>query len=237
MVVIGNEILSGKVTDTNSPYLARHLRGLGVELARVNVIPDEIDTIAAVVAEYAEAFDVVFTSGGVGPTHDDVTLDGVARAFGVELVEDPGLRASMERIVGDRPDPAFLKMAQVPQGAELVEGGNPAFPTVVKENVYVLPGIPEIFQSKVEGLSERFRSEPYHLRTVLVSQHETSIAKYLDATLAEYPDLLLGSYPKLSNPEYKVRLTLESKDEKYVDRALDDLVSRMPEGFVVRVER
>jgi len=235
-VVIGNEILSGKIADANTHFLARELRGLGVALQRVTVIPDDIAIVADVVADFARHFDVVFTSGGVGPTHDDVTMEAVAQAFGRPMVEDAGLRRLIEQFVGRAVNEAHLKMARVPLGCELVTDGHPAFPTVVVENVYVLPGIPEIFQAKLLALRDRFRSRPYYLRQVLVREHETGIAEFLNATLAAFPELSLGSYPKLSDPEYRVRLTLESKDETYVEAALADLIRRLPEGIVVKVE-
>jgi len=234
-VVVGNEILSGKIVDANTPFLARELRALGVALERVTVIPDDIDTVACVVADFARRFEIVFTSGGVGPTHDDVTMDGVAQAFGRPMVEHAGLRGAIEQFVGHDVNEAHLKMARVPQGCELVADRHAAFPTVVVENVYILPGIPEIFQHKLVALRDRFRSRPYHLRQVLVREHETGIAEVLNATLAAFPELLLGSYPKLSDPEYRVRLTLESKDETYVEAALADLIRRLPEGVVVKV--
>lgn len=237
MVVIGNEILSGKIVDSNSSYLARELRAAGVGLERIIVIPDDIDVIADAVRRYSREYDFVFTSGGVGPTHDDMTIAGVAKAFSVEVVVDPQLRAVIEKVGRGEPSASFLKMAEVPRGAQLVAGGHRHFPTVVIENVYVLPGIPEIFEAKVAGLRERFRTAPFHLRQVLVSADETVIADYLNATLDAFPDLLLGSYPKLANPHYRVRLTLESKDESYLERALDDLVARMPASYIVKIER
>ncbi len=234
MVVIGNEILSGKITDSNSAFLARELRNLGVSLERITVVPDEIDVVADAVSYCSEQFDFVFTSGGIGPTHDDVTIDGVARAFGVAVIEHPSLRRTIEEHAGADPPGAYLKMAQVPEGSELVEGDKVPFATVKFRNVYVLPGIPEIFEAKVRALCERFRTRPYHIREVLVREAEADIAPYLNATLAAFPDLLLGSYPKLSHPDYRVRLTLESKDEGYVERALEDLIGRMPAKYVVR---
>lgn len=237
MVVIGNEILSGKVTDSNSGYLARELRAIGVSLERIVVIPDVVDVIATTVRECAAAFDLVFTSGGVGPTHDDLTIAGIAAAFDVPVVEHPQLRKVIDKVASNAPGAAMLKMAEVPEGAELVGGKDDVFPTVRLGNVYVLPGIPEIFEAKVAALRERFRSAPFLLRQVFVSVYETAIAEHLDATLARFPDLMLGSYPKLSHPEYRVRVTLESKDAKYLDAALDDLVARMPDGYVVKIER
>jgi molybdenum cofactor synthesis domain-containing protein len=236
MVVIGNEILSGKVTDSNSPFLATELRAAGVALERIVVIPDDIDLIASTVAEYSRVFDLVFTSGGVGPTHDDLTIDGIARAFGVRVVEHPELRALVTRVVGAKLNESHLKMAHVPEGAELI-GDRDHFPTVLMRNVYVLPGIPEIFEAKIRALRDRFREAPYHLRQVFVSASETRIAEILHATLAVFPELMLGSYPKFAGTDYSVRLTLESKDEGYLDAALDDLVARMPHDYIVKVER
>jgi len=237
IVVIGNEILSGKITDSNSGFLARVLRRSGVALERIVVIPDVIDVIADTIKQAAACFDLVFTSGGIGPTHDDLTIQGIAKAFGLAVVEDRTLRAAIERVAGASPSAAMLKMAEIPAGAELVGGDGDFFPTVRVRNVYVLPGVPEIFERKVNDLGDRFRSSPFHLRQVFVSVYETSIAEHLDATLAAFPALLLGSYPKLSHPEYRVRLTLESKDEGYLERALADLLARLPADYVVRVER
>jgi molybdenum cofactor synthesis domain-containing protein len=237
MIVIGNEILSGKVDDSNSPFLARTLRAAGVSLERVIVIPDDVPTISATVAEYAARYDLVFTSGGVGPTHDDMTIAGIAAAFDCEVIHAPELRALIEKHIGQDAASPYFKMAEVPDGAELVDGGSSNFPTVLMRNVYILPGIPEIFEKKVAALVGRFQTRPYFLRQVLVNENEARIAEYLNATLEAFPELMLGSYPKLSHPEYSVRLTLESKDESYLDSALDDLVGRMPAEYIVRIER
>jgi molybdenum cofactor synthesis domain-containing protein len=237
MVVIGNEILSGKVVDGNSGLLARELRELGVSLDRVVVIPDDTEIIADTVARYSAEFDVVFTSGGVGPTHDDITIGAVASAFDREVVIHPELRQLIDGWIDGELTPAHLKMAEVPAGAELVADEHFRFPTVMIENVYVLPGIPEIFKAKVAGLRDRLRGQPWHLRQVYVSSDEAAIAPSLDATLEAFSELLLGSYPRLDRSEYSVKLTLESRDEQYVDAALDDLVGRLPAGSVLRVER
>jgi FAD synthetase len=237
IVVIGNEILSGKITDSNSGFLARALRRAGVSLERIFVIPDDVDVISSTVATAAATYDLVFTSGGIGPTHDDLTIEGIAAAFALPVVEDATLRGAIEKVAGEKtPSAAMLRMALIPEGAELVGGDGDFFPTVRVRNVYVLPGVPEIFERKVERLGERFQSSPFHLRQVFVNVYETVIAEHLNATLAAFPALLLGSYPKLSHPEYRVRLTLESKDEAYLDRALADLLRRLPVEQVVRVE-
>jgi molybdenum cofactor synthesis domain-containing protein len=237
IVVIGNEILSGKITDSNSGFLARALRRAGVSLERIFVIPDDVEVISSTVAAAAAGYDLVFTSGGIGPTHDDLTIEGIAGAFQLPVVEDATLRGAIAKVAGEKaPSAAMLRMALIPEGAELVGGDGDFFPTVRVRNVYVLPGVPEIFERKVERLGERFQSTPFHLRQVFVNVYETVIAEHLNATLAAFPALLLGSYPKLSHPEYRVRLTLESKDEAYLDRALADLLGRLPPEQVVRVE-
>jgi len=236
LVVIGNEILSGKVEDSNSPFLAAQLRAAGVSLERIIVIPDEIDVIAATVREYSAAYDLVFTSGGVGPTHDDLTIAGVAAALGRKVVRHPDLEAALREFFRGVVDESRLRLADVVDGTELLTDGNLKFPTFLVGNIYVLPGIPEIFREKVKAIRHRFTTDPFHLRVVYVREQETAIAVHLNRTLEAYPELLLGSYPKLNNPEYKVRLTLESKDLGYLEGALGKLLELLPAEAVVRHE-
>ena len=236
IIVIGNEILSGKVVDTNAPFLTRELRAIGVTLKRILTIPDEVDEIAEAVKEFRPRYDVVFTSGGVGPTHDDVTMEGIAKGLGRRLVRHPAIEGRLREFYKEHVNDARLKMSEVPEGAELLVDGRLGFPTVKCENFYILPGIPELFEQKFEALRERFTATPYTLRVVYTREGEGSIAEHLNATLAAFPDLLLGSYPKLSDPDYTVKLTLESKDPEYVDRALAHLLRLLPVDAVVRTE-
>jgi molybdenum cofactor synthesis domain-containing protein len=235
IILVGNEILSGKVEDANAVYLCRELRALGVEVRRISVIPDEVQLIADEVATFSRDYDVVFTSGGVGPTHDDVTIEGVARAMLVPVVRHPRLVELLERYYRGTPTEAALRMAEIPEGAELVGGESVRFPTVLMRNVYVLPGVPEIFRAKFEALRERFRDQPIHLKNVFVTLGEGTLADYLNRLLADFPLLQLGSYPEFSNPEYKVKVTLESRDHGYVEQALTEFLARLPEGAVVKV--
>lgn len=236
IVVIGNEILSGKVQDTNSFFLAQELRQLGVCVRRITVVPDELDAIAEVVSDCHRRFDVVFTSGGVGPTHDDVTIEGVARALGRRVVRDPGMESQLRGYFQERINPPRLKMADVPEGTELIFRDGLGFPTVKVANVYVLPGIPEILRQKFAALREDFAAEPYFLKVVYTREGEGIVADYLNSTLVEFPDLILGSYPNVGSPDYVVKVTLESKDREYVERAFRRLLSLLPEGCVVRTE-
>src|SRR5690348_16648921 len=143
LVVVGNEILSGKVQDSNAYFAARELRKIGVALNRIAVIPDDLKPIADEVAYCARTFDFVLTSGGVGPTHDDITMEAVAMAFGRKLVIDPELERVIRQHFTER-IATGMKMAEVPQGAVLNAAGDIRFPTVQVENVYILPGIPQI---------------------------------------------------------------------------------------------
>jgi len=235
IILVGNEILSGKVEDANAVYLCRELRALGVDVRRITVIPDEVQLIADEVATFSRDYDVVFTSGGVGPTHDDVTIEGVARAMMVSVVRHPVLVKLLERYYRGKVTEAALRMAEIPQGAELVGGETVRFPTVLMRNVYVLPGVPEIFRAKFEALRERFRDAPIHLKNVFVGIGEGTLADYLNRLLVDFPLLQLGSYPEFSNPEYKVKVTLESRDRGYLEQALTELLTRLPDGVVVKV--
>ncbi|MBI3781787.1 MAG: competence/damage-inducible protein A [Deltaproteobacteria bacterium] len=236
IIVIGNEILSGKVTDTNAAFLCRELRGLGVTLKRILVIPDELPAIAAAVRDYHRQFDIVFTSGGVGPTHDDITMEGIAQGLGRKIVRDPWLEEKVREYSPGTINEARLKMAEVPEGSELVFGNDLTFPAVKLLNIYILPGIPELFRNKFLAFKSRFAVDPFHMRIVYTRSIESSIAECLNKTLAAFPDLLLGSYPKLNDPEYRVRVTLESKDREYLDRAFAHLMAQLPQSAVVRTE-
>ncbi len=236
LVVIGNEILSGKVQDSNAYFAARELRKLGVALQRVVVIPDEVPTIAEEVARCSANFDIVITSGGVGPTHDDLTMEGVAAAFKRKIVIHPELERLIRAHYIGKINAAGLKMAEVPEGAILNEAGDIRFPTVQIENVYVLPGIPQLFEAKLNALKPRFAADPYFMRAIYTSATEGVIAEHLNACLVQFPELMLGSYPRIGNPEYRVKLTLESKNAEYLDRAFRHLLSLLPKDTVVKIE-
>jgi FAD synthetase len=236
IIVIGNEVLSGKVTDTNSPYLCRELRSLGVDVERILTIPDVIDVIAEEVRKMSAAYDFLFTSGGIGPTHDDLTMEGVARAFGLELVLSSSIAGRIERAQGRAPNESQLKMAMIPAGASLVDSGDLWFPVVIVENVYVFPGVPELLMKKFSSIRERFRGEPFLLKNVYVKRRESEIAAALNDLLLEFPELLLGSYPKIGQEAFHVLLTLESRDASYLGKALESLLSRLEPDAIHKVE-
>jgi molybdenum cofactor synthesis domain-containing protein len=236
IIVIGNEILSGKVVDTNSPYLCQELRTLGVDVRRIVVVPDEIAIIAADVAALAHTFDYVFTTGGVGPTHDDVTIEAVAHGLQQAVVVHPDLDALLQKHWADRPSAARQKMASVPEGAQLLMEPSLPIPVLLVENVYIFPGIPQLFRRKFDSIKERFRDTPYHTRLVFMAVPESSFSHLLDMLVREFPALMLGSYPEVKNPDYRVKLTLESKDQTYLTQAYERLLALLPPHYVCRVE-
>jgi molybdenum cofactor synthesis domain-containing protein len=235
-LVIGNEILSGKVVDTNSPFLAKQLRELGVDLERILTIPDDIDIIAREVRAMSESYDHVMTSGGIGPTHDDVTMEGVAKAFDLPLELDAALCERIERVTGEHFNESMRKMAVLPRGARVEESGEPWFPLISVRNVFVLPGIPKLFELKFESIRKHFVGVPIALRRVYVKAYESEIASHLNELLSEYSELMLGSYPRLGDADFRVLLTLESRDVQYLQRALDSLLSRLPADTIHRVD-
>ena len=236
LLIIGNEILSGKIVDTNSPFLAGQLRELGVDLERILVIPDVVDTIAEETRRFSEAYDYVFTSGGIGPTHDDVTMESIAKAFDQELRLDEQMCARIERAQKEPLNDAMKKMALMPEGANAIDVSDLWFPVIVIENVHILPGIPQLFEKKFLSIRDRFAGVPIHLTRVFVTRHESDIAEDLHALLREFSELMLGSYPRIDEPDYRVMLTLESRDADYLKRATESLCERLPSETIFKVE-
>lgn len=232
ILVIGNEILSGKVVDANSPYLCKELRPLGVDTRRLVVLPDDVEVIAEHVSAYAAAFDYVLTTGGVGPTHDDVTIEGVARGLHRQVVIHPALYALLQEHWAERPTAVRDKMASVPESTQLLMEPSLPIPVLLVGNVYVFPGIPKLFRRLFDDVKERFRESPYHARHVYVRSRESTFAHHLEAVMAAFPALLLGSYPEVDNPAYRVKLTLESKDPAYLKRAHEHLLALLPAEVV-----
>jgi len=236
LLVIGNEILSGKVRDTNSPFLATELRKLGVDLERILTIPDTIEMIATEVVAMSNAFDFVFTSGGIGPTHDDLTMDGIAVAFDRKIVLNQSMVDRMARHTEKPLNDAMKKMAMIPEGAEVLDVGGLWFPVVVVENVHIFPGIPELFEKKFDSIRDRFSGVPFKLRKIYVRVNESDIADTLNELLREYPKLMLGSYLRINEESYRVMLTLESRDADYLERATETLKSALPADSIHLVE-
>lgn len=236
-LIIGNEILTGKIRESNVQVLAREMRLLGVSLRRVIVCPDEIDVIAEDLTALRESHDLVFTSGGVGPTPDDVTLLGVARSFGHDLERAPEIEKLIRGYWKDRVTEGHLRMADVPAGAELLSSSEIPWPIVIKDNVFVLPGVPQIFAVKIRMLRDRIgAAQPFVSRALLTRCDEGSIAPLLERIEKEHPNVDIGSYPVWRDPEVKVKLTFDSLDADAVDAALAATRDGLDPADVVRAE-
>ncbi len=236
VVIIGNEILSGRTADENARYLIDELHNLGVALRRVVILPDEVDAIIDTVRECSVKFDYVFTSGGVGPTHDDVTIEGVARALGRPIVRLPELVAVIREFFGSRMDEARLRMADAPDGSELIYSPSTRWPVLATGNVYILPGVPEIFRSKFQAIRERFRSAPFHSSVIFTSEDEFDIAPRLNQVANLNPNVAIGSYPNFEAADYRVKITLEATEAGAVERAKSLLIKLLPPRTIVRTE-
>jgi molybdenum cofactor synthesis domain-containing protein len=227
IVIIGDEILSGKFVEENAAFLIGELRALGVELRRITVIPDELEDIAATVVDFAARFDHVFTSGGVGPTHDDLTMAGIARGFGTTVVREPELEKRVRAYYGERLVDANLRLADVPGGAVLVWGRDQLWPVVSYKNVYILPGVPTLFRRKFVDIRDQFRTEPVTVTRVYVDADEGAIANDLDAVVAAFPAVRIGSYPRFAEQDFRVMVTLEGRAPDDVAGAQAMLVERL----------
>ena len=234
ILVVGNEILTGKVQETNARWLSEQLFELGVKLERILVVPDEVEVIADAVRSLRAGVDHLFTSGGVGPTHDDVTIAGVARALGRKVVRVEPIASLLRTHYGERCSDDVLRMAEAPEGFALLEGaGERHWPVLSVENVVILPGVPEIFRRKFGSIRERFRSTPFSLSVLYTSMDEALLAPHLNETIRRHPAVAVGSYPTFTDPRYKVKVTLESKDAAAVSAALAFLQSLLPAGTIV----
>jgi molybdenum cofactor synthesis domain-containing protein len=245
IVVIGDEILSGKFVEENAAFLIGELRALGVDLRRITVVPDDLDDIAATVVECARRFDHVFTSGGVGPTHDDVTMAAIARAFGTTVSRHPDLESRIRGYWKDKLADANLRLADVPTGAHLVfpagqsesgrlhsGGKDQVWPVVAFQNVYIMPGVPSLFRRKFIDIRDQFRAVPVIAARVYVDLEEGELAPHLDAIVAAHPAVKVGSYPRFSETDFKVLVTLEGGDAADVTSAFTELTARVAARLV-----
>ena len=239
MLVIGDEILSGKIEEANVAVLARALRGLGVLLRRAVVVMDDIETIAREVRELSRTHDWLFTSGGVGPTHDDVTVEAVARAFEVRVVSSPHMEAMLRAHYKERCTEGHLRMALIPEGAALEVTREITWPTIRLGNTWLLPGIPEVFRMKlpvVTGYLASAAAPAFVSHAVYVKMDEGELKPLLDRVVASFADVAVGSYPKWHEPSYRTKLTFDGRDDGRVVEARDAFVKLLPDGEPQRVE-
>jgi molybdenum cofactor synthesis domain-containing protein len=236
-LIIGDEILSGKVRDSNAERIIDLMRELGVDLRRIVTLGDDIDPLADEIRVCAESFDAVVTSGGVGPTHDDRTVAAVARAFGVGIERNIELERMIRSWWGDRINDGALRMADVPAGTTLLYTGDGNLPLVVCRNVYLLPGIPRLFAAKIGALRAVLRGEPHAAASLYLSSDESAVAGILSAVDDAFPTVRIGSYPTYGEADHQVWVTVEASTRADTDAAVDRLLELLPAGEVLRVDR
>jgi molybdenum cofactor synthesis domain-containing protein len=237
VLIIGDEILSGRTQDTNLRDIARYLTVHGVDLAEARTVPDVMEEIIAALNALRARYDYVITTGGIGPTHDDITADAVAAAFGVELHEHPEIIEMMTRRWGGELNAARRRMARVPVGGELVRNPVQGPPGFMIGNVFTLAGVPVIMNGMLEDVGHRLRSGAVVLsRTVRVEgSGEGAIAAPLEAIAKAHPEMSLGSYPFFADGLYGSNLVLRGRDAAELAAAVGELVAALQAAGVLNV--
>ena len=226
LLVIGDEILSGRTQDKNVAQVAIWLNEQGIRLAEVRIVPDVIERIAGAVNELRAANDYLFTTGGIGPTHDDITVDAIAAAFGVPVVVHAVARQILERFYETRGglNEARLRMARVPEGAELLENPLSGAPGVKIANVYIMAGVPSITATMLEALTGKLDGgRPVVSMTVGAFVPESEVADLLRETEAAYAGVSIGSYPFTKDGRFGANFVIRSVDEAVVQQCIEEL--------------
>lgn len=227
LLVIGDEILSGRTKDQNIGILATHLTAIGIRLSEVRVVPDVEAEIVAALNALRSRYSYVFTTGGIGPTHDDITADSVAKAFGVSIDVDPRAVALMRPHYEKRNmelTPARLRMARIPQGADLIANAVSIAPGFMIGNVIVMAGVPAIMQAMLGDVTARLRTGTrLQSATLKLDKPEGDIAAIFAAHQAEWPDVIMGSYPAFADGRFSTELVLRATDPERLRSALEQL--------------
>jgi len=240
LLVIGDEILSGRTQDKNIAQLAPWLNEQGIRLLEVRVVPDDIGRIAAAVNALRTTHDYLFTTGGIGPTHDDITVDAMAEAFSVPVVIHPEARKILEDYYRDRAGgltEARLRMARAPDGAELIKNPYSGAPGIRLGNVFILAGVPDIVASMLEGLTGKLEGgQPMVSVTVGARAPESEVADLLRETEAAHPGVMIGSYPFFTSDRHGANFVIRSEDGELARMAGEELVARLREAGYDPVE-
>lgn len=262
LVIIGDEILNGFTAETNLMTTARALTSIGIPLRMVSVVSDEVDTIAAEVLRMSQRYDLVITSGGIGPTHDDVTLKAIAQALRQEMRVSPEMMNHLEDIAGgvEHLDEGMKRLAMLPEQSKLrfppapddfttkvslntnnvqVETRNKTWPILQCDNIFVLPGVPQFFSAKMMLMTKHFLKQHavFETRKIVLDIEERSVVQQLDCLVERFPEVKIGSYPFVDHPEFKTIITLTAETVEQVEEAVAGLLEVLPRHAVLRVEK
>ena len=231
MLVIGDEILSGRTRESNMNFLAIELSKVGIDLKEVRIVRDYKPAIISSVINLSSSFDLVFTSGGIGPTHDDITSECMAEAFNRSLEIHKDARNKLEdyyRELGKKLNSSRLGMARIPKGAELIENSVSAAPGFSIGNVHVMAGIPKVFQAMVSNIIKTLKKgTPTLSKTIKLSLAEGEIAYILEKLSSAYPELSIGSYPFVENDEFGVDIVVRGERSDLIDQFINNLEAKI----------
>ena len=224
MLVIGNEVLSGRTREANGWLAAQQLFDRGCKLSEIAIIPDIESDIVTTLNRLRHRFDAVITSGGIGPTHDDITMQSVAAAFAVDLIEHSFIVQAMNEYYGsDGMNDGRRRMARVPASASLIRCEKSIAPGARIENVYILAGVPDIFASQLDSILDDFGSTPYLRHEIEVTLPESLFAAELTVIQQHYHDVEIGSYPGRCGPDPCGKICLSSQNSTRLQQACEEI--------------
>jgi len=230
-LVIGDEILSGRTRDQNINYIAAHLTRVGIRLKEVRVVADDEEAIIAAVNDLRARYSYLLTTGGIGPTHDDITADAIAKALGVAIGIDARARALLEAYFAKRgveATPARLRMARIPEGATLIHNAISVAPGFMIANVIVLAGVPEVMQVMLDDVMPHLATgKTLQTATIKLPRAEGDVADLFAEHQQMFPDVAMGSYPSFTEGRISTQLVLRSTDSQRLDAARDSLVLKL----------
>jgi molybdenum cofactor synthesis domain-containing protein len=236
-LIIGNEVLTAKVVEENGAFLIKKLRQRGIPLVNVSIVLDDVDAIVESIALLRKRARWIITSGGVGPTHDDVTVRAVALALGKKVVRLPEIEAMVKQHYRERATPEAMRLADAPEGSELITQPGSWYPVLACDNVFMLPGVPKLFRYQLETVLQRLPGSPVAMAVLYVSASEPEIAGALDAVALSMPHVAIGSYPNFEEElGYRVKVTIEHEDGPPVAEAVARLEKSLPAGCILRRE-
>ncbi len=227
IIIIGDELLSGRTQDVNSYFFIKQLSALGVKVQFCLIIPDDAEIIGRTVVEYSMRVTWTFVSGGIGPTHDDITMKSMAAAFNVPLVSNPVLVRVLKTIYGKKCTPEHLKMSNVPEGTVVITGSKTNVPVIKFQNIYIFPGVPELMKSMFRQVKDDFKGIVLPVREISLNVDEGEILAELQQTVDEFPDVKIGSYPSLLEEGFHVKIVLEHENEAYLDKVYVHFINKV----------
>ena len=237
ILVIGDEVLSGRTEDKNINFIAKRCDNIGVSVNEVRIIPDDKETIKNTVLECYKKFDYIFTTGGIGPTHDDITTECIASAFNLDVEINPEALKRLKdhyKKSNIELNNARIKMAKIPKGAKLIDNPVSSAPGFIVENIYVLPGVPKILQAMFKNLEDEIKGITNMVsKNIIVYSPEGEIADFLEIIQNEFADISIGSYPYFRPPDVGTNIVLRSIDKNLINEATIAICRKLKENKIL----